>query len=50
MDAQLLSIKAIEQKIVDYLNVYKKCKTVEEKQEIQHIIQNLEIRLAKIRK
>jgi hypothetical protein len=50
MDDKLLSIKAIEQKIVDYLHVYKKCKTVEEKQEVQQIIQRLESILAGIRK
>ncbi len=49
MDAQLLSIKAIEQKIVDYLGIYKKCRTAEERWEIQRIILGLEHKLAEIR-
>ena len=50
MDDQLLSIKAIEQKIVDYLCIYKKCRTAEEKREIQHLIQGLEMALHELRK
>ncbi len=49
MDGKLLSIKAIEQKIIDYLGVYKKCRTVEERLTIQHIIESLESTLRTIR-
>lgn len=50
MDDKLLGIKAIEQKIVDYLSVYKKCRTDEERWEIQRIIFELEQVLVRLRK
>ncbi len=50
MDGKLLSIKAIEQKIIDYLGVYKKCRTADERREVQHIIESLEYKLNELRK
>ena len=49
MDAKLLNIKAIEQKIMDYLSVYRNCRTKAERLEIQQIIHGLEIALEEIR-
>ena len=50
MDAKLLNIKAIEQKIMDYLSVYRNCRTKAERLEIQQIIHGLEIALEEIRR
>ncbi len=49
MDAFLLSIKAAEQQLVDYLNIYKRCRTVQERAEIQQLIFACEERIAELR-
>ena len=49
MDTFLLSIKAAEQKLVDYLSIYKRCKTPQERTDIQQLIFACEERIAKLR-
>lgn len=49
MDAFLLDIKAVEQRLVDYLNVYKRCRTLEERREVQQLILECEAWIAYIR-
>jgi len=49
MDAFLLDIKAAEQRLVDYLSIYKLCKTAEERRELQQLILDCEAWIAHIR-
>ncbi len=49
MDEYLVQIKALEQRIVDYLQIYKKCRTREERQEVQNLIEECDKWLQRIR-
>lgn len=42
MDTLLLQIKALEQRILDLLQVYARCRTDEERQEVQALILDCE--------
>lgn len=45
MDTFLLSIKMLEQKVVDHLLIYKRCQNEEERIEVRGIIHGLELSL-----
>jgi hypothetical protein len=49
MDTFLLSIKATEQQLVEYLQIYKRCWTEEERAEIQRLIFECEARIEELR-
>ncbi len=49
MDTFLLSIKSIEQKIVDHLLIYKRCQNEDERHEIRGMVQGLELALETLR-
>ncbi len=49
MDAVLLSIKAAEQRLMDYLLIYKRCRTADERAEIQQLIFACEQYIANLR-
>ncbi len=49
MDTVLVGIKSIEQKIVDHLSIYKRCKNEDERHEVRGIIHGLELALSVLR-
>lgn len=49
MDGFLLDIKATEQRLLDYLQIYKRCNTDEERREVQYLIHECEARIKCIR-
>ena len=49
MDTILLGIKAAEQRLMDYLLIYKRCRTEEERAEIQQLIFACEQYIANLR-
>jgi hypothetical protein len=50
MDEFLLGIKATEQQLVGYLQVYKRCRTNEERNEVRRLIFECEARIEELRK
>ena len=49
MDDTFKSIKFLEQKVIDLLHVYKLCRTLEERREIQQRILVCELELDRLR-
>jgi hypothetical protein len=49
MDKFLLGIKATEQQLVEYLQIYKRCRTDEERKEVRQLIFECETRIEKLR-
>jgi hypothetical protein len=49
MDTVLLQIKALEQRILDLLQIYIRCRTDEERHDIQHLILGCERELRELR-
>lgn len=49
MDKYLLSIKATDQQLVHYLNIYKLCRTAEERYEVQQLILQCEAWITHLR-
>ncbi len=45
----IMTVEAAEQQLLNYLMVYKKCKTAEERQDVQHIIRTWEAWIESLR-